>query len=79
MINFVEDTLSDSLRSKDPRRIVGNDEKSSGRSMNSVIVKIKMARANDAVRPTSTIQAGAGRTIIMMMAIRATASSTVGW
>ncbi|WP_299047978.1 hypothetical protein [uncultured Tateyamaria sp.] len=46
--------------------------------MKSVIVKIRMASANDAASPMSKTHAGIGRIIITMMAISATASMTVG-
>ena len=58
--------------------MVGKAEKSSGRSMKSVTVKIRMARANDAARPISSIQAGIGRIIIVITAISASARRTVG-
>ena len=61
------------------KRIVGKEEKSKGRSMNSVTVKIKMASAKLAARPTSSTIAGIGRIIMTMIAIRARASRTVGW
>ena len=60
------------------KRIVGKDEKSSGRSINSVIVRIRIAKAKDAVRPISTTHAGAGSTIMTMTTINAMASMTVG-
>ena len=46
--------------------------------MNSVMVKIKIASAKDAARPTSSTQAGIGRIIITMIAISASARRTVG-
>ncbi len=78
MISFVEDTFSDSRNIRDASRIVGKDEKSSGRSMNRVSVKIKMARAKEVARPTSNTQAGMGRIIMTMTVISARASRTVG-
>ncbi len=78
MINLVEDTFSDSRSIKDARRIVGKDEKSSGRSINNVSVKIRMASAKEAASPTSSTQAGIGRIIITMTVINASASKTVG-
>ena len=60
-------------------RIVGKAEKSSGRSMNSTLVKIRMAMPKEAASPTSSTQEGIGRIIITMMAISASARRTVGW
>ena len=79
MISFVDETLSESRSIRDASRMVGKAEKSSGRSMNSVTVKIRIARANEIERPRSSIQAGIGRTIMTMIAISANASRTVGW
>ena len=79
MINLVEDTFSDSRNMSEASRIVGNAEKSRGRSMKSVIVKIRIASAKEAARPISRTQAGIGRIIITMTAMSASASSTVGW
>ena len=79
MISLVDDTLSDSRSIRLASRIVGNAEKSSGRWMKSVIVKIRIASAKDAASPRSSTQAGIGRTIIAMTAISAIARSTVGW
>ena len=59
--------------------MVGKAEKSSGRSMNSVTVNIRIASAKDSARPRSSTQAGMGRTIIMITAISASASRIVGW
>ena len=59
--------------------MVGKAEKSKGRSMNSVTVSIRMASAKDSARPMSSIHDGTGRTIMMMMAIRPSASRMVGW
>ena len=78
MMSFVEETFSDSRNIREASRIVGKDEKSSGLSMNSVMVKIRIARPKEAARPTSSTQDGIGRIIITMIAINASASSTVG-
>ncbi len=79
MISLVEETLSDSRSISEASRIVGKAEKSSGRWMNSVMVKIRIASANDAARPMSSTHAGIGSTIMAITAISAMASSTVGW
>ena len=79
MISLVEETLSDSRSISEASRIVGKAEKSSGRWMKRVMVKIRMAMAKEAASPMSRIQAGIGRTIMAMTAISAIASSTVGW
>ena len=78
MINFVEDTLSDSRNMRDASNTVGNEEKSSGRSMNRVTVNIKIARAKEAAKPTSNTHAGIGKIIITMIAINAIDNKTVG-
>ena len=79
MMSLVELTLSDSRSISEASRIVGKDEKSSGRLMKSVTVEIRMAMAKDAARPRSSTKAGIGRIIMTMTAISAMASSTVGW
>ena len=79
MISLVEETLSDSRSISEASRIVGKAEKSSGRWMNSVMVKIRIASANDAASPMSSTHAGIGSTIMAITAISAIASSTVGW
>jgi hypothetical protein len=58
--------------------MVGNDEKSSGLSMKSVIVNMSMASAKDVARPTSSTQAGIGRIIMTIIAMSAIASRIVG-
>ena len=78
MISLVEETLSESRSMSEASRTVGKAEKSSGLSIKSVTVKIRIARENDPARPTSSTQAGIGRIIITMTAIRASARSTVG-
>ena len=78
MMSLVEEMLSDRRSISDARRIVGKDEKSSGRSMNSVTVKIRIASAKEAARPISSTHDGTGRIIMTMIAISASASSTVG-
>ena len=79
MISLVEETLSDRRSIKEARRTVGKDEKSSGRSMKSVTVKIRIAKAKEAARPISRTQAGIGKIIITMIAMSASASRIVGW
>ena len=79
MMSLVEETLSDSRSMRLASRIVGKDEKSSGRWMKSVMVKMRIAIANEAARPRSSTQAGIGRIIMAMTAISAMASITVGW
>ena len=79
MMSLVEETLSDRRSISDASRIVGKDEKSSGRWMKRVMVKIRMAIAKEAASPMSRIQAGIGRIIIAMTAISAIARRTVGW
>ena len=78
MISLVDDTFSDRRSMSDASRIVGNAEKSSGRSMKSVTVKINIASANDAASPASRTQEGIGKIIMAMIAINAIASKTVG-
>lgn len=58
--------------------MVGNEEKSNGRSMNNVIVKIRIASAKDAASPTSKTQDGMGKIIIKITDISATANKIVG-
>ena len=79
MISLVEETLSESRSISEASRIVGKEEKSSGRWMKRVMVKIRMAMAKEAASPRSRIQAGIGRIIMAMTAISAMARSTVGW
>ena len=67
------------LSISEANRIVGKAEKSNGRSMKSVTVSIKIAKANESASPRSSTQAGIGKTIIMITAIRASASKMVGW
>ena len=62
MISLVEDTFSDSRSIKEAKRMVGKAENSSGRSMNSVTVNIKIAKAKDKASPISSTQAGTGST-----------------
>ncbi|MEP4475027.1 MAG: hypothetical protein ABJ024_08250, partial [Lentilitoribacter sp.] len=78
IINFVDETLSDNRNIKEARRIVGNAEKSRGRSINSVTVKIKIAYAKEAAKPTSNTHAGIGKIIMTITAINATANMIVG-
>ena len=78
MMSLVDDTFSDRRSIREASRIVGNAEKSSGRSMNKVTVKIRMASAKDAARPVSRIHAGIGKIIMTMIAINATARRIVG-
>ena len=79
MMSLVEETLSESRSISEASRIVGKDEKSSGRWMKRVMVKMRMAMAKEAASPRSRIQAGIGRIIMAMTAISAMARSTVGW
>ena len=79
MISFVDETFSDNRNISDASSTVGKAEKSRGRSMNRVTVKISIASAKEAARPMSKIHAGIGRIIMTMIAISAMASSTVGW
>ena len=78
MISFVDETFSESRSKSEAKRIVGKAEKSSGRSMNSATVSIKIASEKEIARPTSSNQAGIGRIIIMMTAIKAIAKRMVG-
>ena len=57
--------------------MVGNAEKSSGRSMNRVIVKMRIASPKDIDRPMSKTHDGMGSIIITMIAIKAKAMNTV--
>ena len=79
MISLVEETFSDSRSMREASSTVGKAEKSSGFSMKSVTVKIRIARAKLAARPTSSTKAGTGRIIMMMIDISASASRIVGW
>ena len=54
------ETFSDKRSISEASRIVGKAEKSSGRSMNSVTVSIRIASAKDRARPRSSTQAGTG-------------------
>ncbi len=78
MISLVEETLSESRSISEARSTVGKAEKSSGRSMKRVTVKIRIASAKEAARPISSIQDGIGRTIMTMTAMSASASRIVG-
>ena len=78
MINFVDEMLRESLSIKDASKIVGNAEKSSGRSINKVTVKIRIAKANDTASPVSNTHAGIGKIIITMTPMSAIASKIVG-
>ena len=79
MISLVDETFRLRRSIRAPSRMVGKAEKSSGRSMNSVTVKIRIASAKETANPMSRSQAGIGRTIMTMTAISASASITVGW
>ena len=76
MMSLVDDTFRESRSIRDARRMVGKAEKSSGRSMNNVTVKISIARPNEAASPTSKTHAGTGNIIMTMTAIKARASKT---
>ena len=78
MISLVDDTFSDRRSISEASRMVGKEEKSSGFSIKSVMVKIRIANPKEAASPTSSTQEGTGRIIITMIAIRASANSTVG-
>lgn len=56
MISLVDETLSDSRSISEASSTVGNAEKSSGRSINSVTVNIRIASANDTESPMSEVQ-----------------------
>ena len=79
IISFVDETFSDRRNISDASNTVGNAEKSKGRSINSVTVNIRIARANDAANPISKTQAGTGKIIITIIAISASANKIVGW
>ena len=79
MMSLVEETLSERRSISEARSTVGKAEKSSGRWMKRVMVKMRMAMAKDAASPRSRIQAGIGRIIMAITAISAMARSTVGW
>jgi hypothetical protein len=51
MISLVDETLSDSRSISEASSTVGKIEKSSGRSMNSVTVNIRIASAKDSGQP----------------------------
>ena len=78
MISLVDETFKESRSISDVNKIVGNAEKSNGRSINRVTVSIKIAKAKDRAKPKSKIKAGTGNIIIMMTAIMAKASRIVG-
>jgi hypothetical protein len=78
MMSFVEETFRDKRSIKEASRTVGKAEKSSGRSMNKVTVKMRIARPNEAAKPRSRMNDGTGRIIMMMTAIRASAKRIVG-
>ena len=78
MMSLVDDTLSDNRSMSDASKIVGNAEKSRGRSMNNVTVKIRIASAKEAASPISRTHAGMGRIIMTMIAINAMESRIVG-
>ena len=78
IISLVDETFSDRRSIKDASRTVGKAEKSNGRSMKSVTVNIKIASAKEAAKPMSSTQAGIGKIIMTMIAIRANASNVVG-
>ena len=78
IISFVDDMLSERRNISEAKRIVGKAEKSSGLSMNNVTVKIRIAKAKDAARPTSKTHAGTGKIIMTMIAMSAIASRTGG-
>ena len=75
---MVDDTFIERRSIKDASRIVGKDEKLSGRSMNNVSVKIKIVKVNDAANPTSSTQAGTGKIIMTITAMSARANKMVG-
>ncbi len=79
MISLVDETFSERRSSRLASRMVGKAEKSSGRSMNSATVSIRIASAKDRASPMSSIQAGTGSTIMAITAISASASRMVGW
>jgi flagellar M-ring protein FliF len=56
MISFVDETLSERRSIRDASNTVGKAEKSNGRSMNSVTVKIRIASANETESPRSEVQ-----------------------
>ncbi len=78
MINLVDETLRERRNIRDARRTVGNAEKSNGRSIKRVTVKIKIASPNDAARPKSRMNDGTGRIIIKITVINASAKRIVG-
>ena len=78
MISLVEETFSASRRMSEASSTLGKEEKSSGFSMKIEVVKIRMAKANETVRPISMIQAGTGRTMSRMISISPMASREVG-
>ena len=78
MMSLVDETLSESLSIREAKSTVGKAEKSRGRSTKSVTVNIRMASPKLAARPASSTQAGMGRIIMTMTAIRASANRIVG-
>ena len=55
--------MSESLSISEANRIVGNDEKSSGFSINNVIENIRIASPKEADKPTSKTHDGTGKII----------------
>ena len=79
MISLVEETLSARRRISEASRTLGKEEKSNGFSMKIAVVKIRIAKANEQVRPISITQAGTGSTMTRMTIIRPIARSAVGF
>jgi len=78
MISFVEEILSESRSSSDAKSTAGKEEKSKGLSINKTIVKMRIAKAKDAVSPASSTHDGTGKTIMIIIIIRPIARKTVG-
>ena len=78
MISLVEATFSASRRISVASRMLGKEEKSSGFSTKITVVKIRIDKANEMVRPISMTQAGIGRIMNRMTTISPIASSAVG-
>ena len=76
-INRVEARLSDSRSMVEIRRMVGNDENSSGAWMNSAVIRIRMDSVIEIARNRSSTSAGRGRisTTRMVRIPRASAMS----
>ena len=76
-INRVEARLSDSRSMVEIRRMVGNDENSSGAWMNSAVIRIRMDSVIEIARNRSSTSAGRGRisTTRMVRMPRASAMS----